>query len=288
MYLAVGNQVIDHIRSRGDGNGKAEALHARGGGRAHLHRVDTDDLSVHIDERAAGVAVVERGVRLNERHRHAVDVHVAVDGGDDAVGQCAAQLHAERVANGVHRIADRQRVRVAEFRGGKAAGRDLDDGEVLFFVEPQKARTVILTRVEHDVALRAARDDVGVREDEAILGEDDARADHGAAVAIAGEHRDGGGIDFLVNFLDRQRLAVALVVAELDLIGVGQALDGRFAMLAVVVIIFVMALLEIIVVIGTVIVERAAEPQRRDDAADDEQPEYAEKEDFESFPLFAR
>ena len=129
---------------------------------------------------------------------------------------------------------------------------------------------------------------MGVREDEAILGEDDARADHGAAVAVAGEHRDGGGIDFLVNFLDRQRLAVALVVAELDLIGVGQALDGRFAMLAVVVIIFVMALLEIIVVIGPVIVERAAEPQRRDDAADDEQPKHAEKEDFKSFPLFAR
>ena len=288
MHLAVGDQVIDHIGGRGDGNGKAETLHARGGGRAHLHRVDADDLSVHVDERAAGVAVVERGVRLNERHRHAVDVHVAVDGGDDAVGQCAAQLHAERVANGVHRIADGQRVRVAEFRGGKAAGRDLDDSEVLFFVKSQKARTVILTRVEHDVALRAARDDVGVREDEAILGEDDARADHGAAVAITREHRDGGGIDFLVNFLDRQRLAVARIVAELDLIGVGQALDGRFAMLAVVVIILVMALLKIIVVIGTVIVERAAEPQRRDDAADDEQPEHAEKEDFKSFPLFTR
>ena len=94
---------------------------------------------------------------------------------------------------------------------------------------------------------------MGVREDEAILGEDDARADHGAAVAIAREHRDGGGIDFLVNFLDRQRLAVALVVAELDLIGVGQALDGRFAMLTVIVIILVMVLLEIIVVIGPVV-----------------------------------
>ena len=200
MHLAVGDQVIDHIGGRGDGNGKAEALHARGGGRAHLHRVDTDDLTVHVDERTAGVAIVERGIRLDERHRHAVDVHVAVDGGDDAVGQRAAQLHAERVADGKHRIADGQRVRVAEFRG---AGRDLDDGEVLFFVEPQKARTVILTRVEHDVALRAARDDVGVREDVAILGEDDAGADHGAAVAVAGEHCDGGGIDFLVDLLDR-------------------------------------------------------------------------------------
>ena len=129
---------------------------------------------------------------------------------------------------------------------------------------------------------------MGVREDIAILGEDDAGADHGAAVAVAGEHCDGGGIDFLVDILDRQRLAVAFVVAELDLIGVGQALDGRFAMLAVVVIILVMALLKIIVVIGTVIVERAAEPQRRDDAADDEQPEHAEKEDLKPFPLFAR
>lgn len=123
--------------------------------------------------------VVERGVGLDERHGHAVHIDVAVDGGHDAVGQRTAQLHAERVADGKHRIADGQRVRVAEFRGGKAAGRDLDDGEVLFFVEPQKARTVILTRVEHDVALRAARDDVGVREDVAILGEDDAGADHG-------------------------------------------------------------------------------------------------------------
>ena len=122
---------------------------------------------------------------------------------------------------------------------------------------------------------------MGVREDEAILGEDDARADHGAAVAIAGEHRDGGGIDFLVDLLDRQRLAVALIVAELDLIGVGQALDSRFAMLAVIVIILVVALLKIIVV-------RAAEPQRRDDAADEEKAEHAEKEDLKPFPLFAR
>lgn len=76
---------------------------------------------------------------------------------------------------------------------------------------------------------------------------------------------------------------MALVVAELDLIGVGQALDGRFAMLAVVVIILVMALLKIIVVIGTVIVERAAEPQRRDDAVDEEKAEHAERKILSPF-----
>ena len=52
---------------------------------------------------------------------------------------------------------------------------------------------------------------------------------HGAAVAHGGKHRDGGWIDLLIDLLNTQRLAVRFAVAELDLVGVGQAFDGRFA-----------------------------------------------------------
>ena len=131
---------------------------------------------------------------------------------------------------------------------------------------------------------------MSVRKNKAVLGEDDAGADHGAAVALAGKHRDGGGVDLLVNFLNAQLLAVALVVAELDLIGVGQTLDGRFAAVRGVGIAaaVVAAVFKVVVVIAAVAAERAAEPQRCDDTADDEQPEHAEKEDLESFSLLAR
>ena len=68
-----------------------------------------------------------------------------------------------------------------------------------------------------------------VCEDITIGRENDARADHGAAVVHGGKHRDGGWIDLLIDLLNTQRLAVRFAVAELDLVGVGQALDGRFA-----------------------------------------------------------
>ena len=89
----------------------------------YLHHVDADDLPVLVDERAAGVAVVERGVGLDERHGHAVHIDVAVDGGHDAVGQRAAQLHATRVADGVDRVAEE----VYKRQGGEQMVRDVQE-----------------------------------------------------------------------------------------------------------------------------------------------------------------
>ena len=227
--LAVGDEIIDHVSGRRDGNGEAEPLYAYGGGGAHLHRVDADDLSVYVDEWAAGVAAVECGIRLNERHCDAVNVYIAVDGRNNAVGQRAAQLHAERIADGVHGIADGQRIGIAKLRSGEVFGGDLDDGKILFFVQSQKAGAVVLACVEYDITLSAARDDMRVCEDITVGRENDARADHGAAVVHGGKHRDGGWIDLLIDLLNTQRLAVRFAVAELDLVGVGQAFDGRFA-----------------------------------------------------------
>ena len=142
---------------------------------------------------------------------------------------------------------------------------------------------MIFTRVEHHVALRAARDDVGIGQDIAVLGEDDARADHGAAVAHAGEHRDGGGVDLLIDLLDAQLLAVRFAVAELDLVGVGQALDGRFAVVvAVVVVVRLAAVLKPAVIVGGVSVEDAAVPQRGDRAAEHDEAEHTEEEYLQS------
>ena len=230
MDLAVGDQVIDHIGGGGDGDREAETLHARRGGRAHLHRVDANDLTVHIDERTAGVAVVERGVRLDQRHRHAVDIDVAVDGGDDAVGQRAAQIDAERVADGIDRVADRERVGIAELRGGKPVSVHLDDGKVLLLIEADELRLIALAADEHDIALRPADDHMGVGENIAVLREDHAGADHRAAVRQRRHHRHGAGIDPFIDLLNGQLRSVRLLIAQLRAVAVGVGRNARFTL----------------------------------------------------------
>ena len=97
---------------------------------AELHRVDADDLPVAVDQRAAGVAVVERGIRLDQRHRPVVDLKVAVDRGDDAARHRAAQLRAERIADGDDAVAHGQFARIAELRGLQVRRVHLQHGKV--------------------------------------------------------------------------------------------------------------------------------------------------------------
>src|SRR5262249_57447527 len=108
---------------RGDGEGDAHRAARRGehGG------IDTDDVAVDVEGRAAGIAFIDRRIDLNEvvvRTRP----NVATTGRDDTGSHRAAE--AKRIADREHPVADaRGLVREADV-GEVAAALDLDQGDV--------------------------------------------------------------------------------------------------------------------------------------------------------------
>jgi hypothetical protein len=77
--LALAQRLDDRDRLFG-GDGEADA-HIAARGREDL-AVDADHIAVHVEHRTAGVALVDRGVRLDEAVIGAAGA--AMDGGDDA------------------------------------------------------------------------------------------------------------------------------------------------------------------------------------------------------------
>src|ERR1700749_595513 len=110
-HLARTLQLLHHAAGhvRGDGEAYAYAAARR---REYL-RVDADELGAHVDERAAGVALIDRGVRLEEVLEAAVaQPRLPALGADDSFGHGLPD--AERVADGEHHVADPHAVGVAE------------------------------------------------------------------------------------------------------------------------------------------------------------------------------
>ena len=112
-------------------------LPERGGAQGGDGGVDADYLAGGVDERAAGVAGVDRGVGLDRGLAGAVvaEAGLAVDGADDAGGHRSFQ--AERGADGQHRVADLELRGPAERERAQSrgvGGRDLEYGEVVVLV----------------------------------------------------------------------------------------------------------------------------------------------------------
>ena len=160
-------------------------------------RVHADDLTAHVQQRPAGVAVVDRRVRLDD----VVD-REAVRRRDQAL-ECAndprggSAIEAEWVPDRDDRIADLQLIRVAEGKRRQCArGRvHAEDGEIGGRVG---ADDLGLHRVAVGEAHRddvRALDDVVVRDDVAGLVDDEARADRrllGRSPWVARARRRGG------------------------------------------------------------------------------------------------
>ena len=144
-----------------------------GAGRLRDRRVDPDDLALHVEQRAAGVARVDRGVGLD-----GVDVglvvglagrHRAVERADDAGGDRGVE--AERRADGDHLVADDDVGGAAQGERVEVGAVDLDDGEVVGRVAPDDRAVDLLAVGEHDGDLAAvgrARHDVVVGDDVAL------------------------------------------------------------------------------------------------------------------------
>ena len=131
---------------------------------------DADHLALGVQERAAAVAVVDRGVGLDRvcdrvvvrRRDRAVERRH--DPGRDAVGQ------AEGVADRDHGVADPEAGRVTERERVQIGGRrvDVDDGHVGGRVASDQRRLVGLAVVGLDGDRRRTGDDVGVGGDIAV------------------------------------------------------------------------------------------------------------------------
>ena len=100
--VAVLDDLVDDILCGVDRDGEAHALNGRAaeGVAGQLGRGDADDLTVFVDECAAGVAVVDGSVGLDQAHDAVIDREVAVDRGDASVWAfIALPLFAQRDAN---------------------------------------------------------------------------------------------------------------------------------------------------------------------------------------------
>ena len=190
-----------------------------GAGVAGDLRVDADHLAGRVEERAAGVAVVDRGVGLDRVvDRELVQrLHLAVECADDAARH--GLLEAERAADRNDRITDLHARRVPEADRMEDRRRrvDLDHGEVGRRVGADDRSVVGVAVPEPDRDRVRVFDDMIVRDD----------------VPVRIDHEPGAlGLGFLVarrRLLGRRDgdLDDALVRLSVDLAGRQRAAVGR-------------------------------------------------------------
>ena len=112
--------------------------------------VDADQAAGEIDQRAAGIAGIDRGVGLDEELVVGDPDLGARQRRDDAVGHGLAD--AERIADGEHDVADLQLVGIAEAR-------------------PREALAAVLEAQHGEIGARVLQHDLGV--ELALVGERD-------------------------------------------------------------------------------------------------------------------
>ena len=171
--ITVLNQIIDDWLCLVDGDGKADTLIL---GRCNLLRVDSDDLSIGVDQRTARVARVDGSIGLD-----AVD-GAAAGGGDWTVDrrhishcQGACQLQSARVADGDDLLTDLHLVRVSKFCRSQSGGIDLQNRKVGLFIRTDHGGIVFAVVVEHYLDAGCAADNMGICHDIAVCAQDNTR-----------------------------------------------------------------------------------------------------------------
>src|SRR5262249_26850122 len=183
-------------------------------------RVDADHAALRVQQRAAGVAVVDSRVGLDRVADR--ELRLAGDRPVERAHDAARDrlLEAERAADGDDAVADLQVARAAygereELRGGRV---DLDHGEVGGLVRADQVGAVGLAVPELDGDRRGAIDDVLVRDDVPVAVVDPAGAfGLGLAAAAAAERGllaaavgldgdlDDAAVGLAVDLVDGQR-----------------------------------------------------------------------------------
>ena len=189
-------------------------------------RVDADHAALRVEQGAAGVALVQRGVGLDDvvdrvRVRSLDD---ALERADDPGGDRA--LEAEGVADRDDRVADADGVRVAEHerRQGARVRVDLQHRDIGGRVDADDPRPLALVVREADVDRARALDHVVVRDDVAGLVDHEAgaerlllpalrkrqaeeRVDRRRVDDLRGSDLDDARCSVAIDLVDRKRLA---------------------------------------------------------------------------------
>ena len=150
MNAAVGDKVVGDIFCGVDGNGEADA--SRGAARRVNRGVDADDFAVRVDERAAGIAAVDGGVRLNGLVNESglAGLHSAAERADHAGGECG--LKAEGIADGENFLADLKQTGIAQRQRDEMLplGIDFYESDVIALVGANKFCRIARLIAKHD------------------------------------------------------------------------------------------------------------------------------------------
>ena len=137
---AFGAQLLDDAldRVRRDGETDAGAL-------GDAQGRDADNLPLGVHQRAAGVAGVDRGIRLDPQVVRG-EIEIPAGAGDDAEGDRSRE--AERTAQRHHELAGLDRVGIAKLGHGQGSvtGRqlDLNQRQIGVLIQPGHARRELL------------------------------------------------------------------------------------------------------------------------------------------------
>ena len=167
-HPAVFDQVRHHLAGDGRGRGEADALPAAGGGKDR--RVDANQVTARIDQRATGVTAVNGGVGLNEVFERSDAQMTAAGGTDNAHGHGLA--HAQRIADGQHHIADGDLIRTVQLDFRQILQGDLQQRQVGLRIRADHPGGSIPAVAQRHQDLVGVPDHVITGEDIAVVGDD--------------------------------------------------------------------------------------------------------------------
>ena len=175
------DDLLEHVARERDGNRERDA--ERPARLREDRAVDADQVAGGVDERAAGVAGIDRGVGLDEI-LEAVDAEiVAAERAHDAERHRVAE--AERIADREHDVADLQVVRVRERHRGQILVIRLQHREVGFRIGAAHVRRQAPAVRQHELDVVGALDHVMIGEHVAFATRRSRRSPGSSAAAPA-------------------------------------------------------------------------------------------------------
>ena len=191
QHLAALDQLIDDSPDEVARNRKSNALVAAAGlpvgALADDAGVDADELTAHVDERPAGISWINRGIGLNEIFVFRKPHVRAAERADDARRDGLVQL--VRTPDGQHPLSHLQARRVAPREGRLRRLRHLHQRDIGGGIGTDNfAGQLVLVAEDHGDFRIPALDDVIVRHDVAIGGNQHAGAEAHLGPAARAEH----------------------------------------------------------------------------------------------------
>ena len=214
--IRIVNHLLNEFLDVVDRNGIADALDAH---RRALGIDHADDVAVGVKQRTAGVAGVNRRIRLDGVDGHIVNGQLLLDGGDDARGHGAVNL-AHRVADGNRQLANLELIAVAEHGGIQTLRVDFQNRDIVVLRAADERRLiglllrVIFAGVDIDRDFVRAGDNVVVGQNVAVFRNDDAGAGSRFGVFLRAAATAASAIAVTVAIAEHaaERIVVIIIV----------------------------------------------------------------------------